>query len=292
MAEYRRLRADLFGMDSLSISPESSSKDERRKDDSYKRSKRRANANTSTDDEADSGGKWQWEILRDKARSSAQVSPAQKRSIHSPLWVACESEEGDWYWFDASHESNSSDRRIGWTDGNDDDEGEDFFAHAEAFSSTSTTTTTWEEPPEWTLNPWEMRWDDDSNAWFYANGATGEATWELPNASAQQTQHAGAGNDHEAAVDESLGQGWEACWDESAEAWYWYETATGESQWAEDGDILGSAETGRSIGADAVANADAASDEWETCWDEESEAWYFFHAASGESQWADVEDFE
>jgi len=285
MDEYRRLRADLFGMDSLSLSPESSSKEKRRKGD-YKHSKQRDYANNSSDNDNSGGGKWQWEILHDNALTSTQANTA-KKSNHSPLWVACESEEGTWYWFDASEDSQGSSHRSGWTGGVGVEEG--FSAHVGAYSSTITTMpTTWEEPLEWASNPWEMRWDDDSNAWFYANDLTGGATWELPNASAAQMQHARAGRE-EVAIDENVNQGWEACWDESEEAWYWYETATGESQWADDGTILDEADNSRKAAAAAAA---AASDEWETCWDEESEAWYFANATSGEVRWAEAEDFE
>jgi hypothetical protein len=198
------------------------------------------------------------------------------------VWVAFASEEGHGYWFDASITEDAC-----------TDEVEDSFAG----------TSTWQEPPGWASAPWGLHWDGDSNAWFYANELTAETRWDPPtctggegassNSSSNYGSNCRSGGSSNvwqetvgANEEEGGGQGgWEACWDKSEETWYWYDAATGESQWAEAEPASGD---GGYEGGNEGSVPAAAAEEWGACWDEDTGAWFWFNSTTGESQWAEA----
>jgi len=121
---------------------------------------------------------------------------------------------------------------------------------------------TWEEPDGWATEPWVETLDPSSGLCYYANVRSGYATWELPamgGFAAPAAMMAGGG---------SSGGSGGGLRSQMAALDIW---AEGD----DDGD------GGGGVGGDSNGG-------WNACLDAESGCWFWYHAASGESAWAEV----
>lgn len=120
-------------------------------------------------------------------------------------------------------------------------------------------------------------WDDDAQAYYYANEATGETTWERPAVLGTIPEP----QDMSAALVTGVKQeGWTAYVDPETNAQYWANHETGEVVWAEE--EYAAEETVEERWEEEPAQAQ---DSWEEHWDEEAGAAYYYNRSTEEAVW-------
>ena len=112
---------------------------------------------------------------------------------------------------------------------------------------TSDDSSQWYNNASGDIYEWEAIYDDNSGMYYYQNISTGETQWESPypevvldeEETQQQNQplvvHAISDilteNNGSTTATATSNDIWEAVWDDANEAYYYYNSATGETQW-------------------------------------------------------------
>ena len=78
---------------------------------------------------------------------------------------------------------------------------------------------------------WEPHYDEGSGAYYYIHSATGESSWEPPAAAHAEPHRNLDASDAPAPVSAPDGSTWEPHYDEGSGAYYYINSATGESSW-------------------------------------------------------------
>lgn len=129
---------------------------------------------------------------------------------------------------------------------------------------------------------WQQQWDPNSNAYYYVNDETGYATWSTPPhlqtlssshsmgpLSDSKTDEPGMDVDAAAtAASAAAPSRWFEYWDESVNARYWYNPATGEASWTRPA-------------VDRTRDLE----NWVSYIDDETGQEYWYNVVTGETTW-------